>query len=150
MCPVAHGIYGGFGGADEAANLRVGEIGLVPQHPGDGIGFVGALRDWRISRAFRAYNRLGYVGFGEFKTCSWVGFATVDFFAGQLPSGDGVLTDNANCDFAIGYGLHLQFMESAKLSDLQETQRSVVDQPYSRAFWHEQFRHYRSFYRKFL
>ena len=52
--------------------------------------------------------------------------------------------------FAIGYGLHLQFMESAKLSDLQETQRSVVDQPYSGAFWHEQFRHYRSFYRKFL
>ncbi|MOA22849.1 hypothetical protein D3C78_1434390 [compost metagenome] len=67
-----------------------------------------------------------------------IGFGTGDFVAGKLSGCDRIEALDALRGFTVGNCLDFKRMQFAERGDLIERQRGVVNQPYSRSFWHEQ------------
>ena len=119
-----------LGGADEAHDLRVLQLGVVAQQPEDGVGPVLAARHRRVARPLLALLlRQLHARFGQLQAVVRVLLGLLDLLAGQLARVIGSEPLDAGRDFAVGDALHLERVKLAEVGDLLERQRCVLDEP---------------------
>jgi hypothetical protein len=71
--------------------------------------------------------------------------ALEDFLMGQLAGADRVAAGELGGGGVVGDRLHLENMEAAKLGNLLEAERGIVDQPRRGRVGHERLSHLRPF-----
>src|SRR5579864_8364686 len=136
MRAVAHGGYGGLGGADQLRDLPVAELRMVLQEPGDRIGLVLPLGDRRVAGALVLHQRNRLRLLAELQACRRVGLAAPDFLGGELAVGDRIEPLHLRRDLAVGDRLYFERMQPAELGDLVEGKARVLDQPDGRRLRH--------------
>jgi len=73
------------------------------------------------------------------------GLGRVDLAAGHLAVLQRINALDSGADLAVGDGLNFEGVQAAKIGDLFERQRRIVDQPDGRRFRHQRIRHDISF-----
>ena len=127
-----------FGGADETRNLRILEFGMIAHQPKDGVRPILALGHRCVTRAAALGFGNANLRIGDLDLVVRIGFALGDFGARQLAGGDGIETLDALRGLPVGNGLHFKRMKLAKLGNLFEGKRGVIDEPHGGRFRHQQ------------
>ena len=140
VSPLTHGVDRRLGGAEQLADLRVAQLVVVLEQPGDGVGAVLPFADRCVAGASGALRHFRGRADG-LQPLGGILFAALDILAADLPVGDGVEAANTDCDLAIGDALHLERMQLAERRNLIEGERGVVDQPHRRGLGHQQLGH---------
>src|ERR1044071_3880193 len=88
MRAVAHRGDRALGGAEQLADLRVGELGVVLQQPRDAVGLVLALADRRVAGSLGARLRHRRLGLDHAQPRFGIGLAALDVLGGELSAQD--------------------------------------------------------------
>ena len=129
-----------LGGAEQLADLRVAQLVVVLEQPGDGVGPILPLADRRVAGAPGALGHFRDRGDG-LQPERRILLAALQLLAGDLPVRDRIEAADADGDLPVRDALHLERMKAAERRDLIERERGVVDQPYGRGLGHQQFGH---------
>ena len=114
---------------------------MLGEQPGDGVRAILTFRDRRITRALGARDRHRQFPLRHHKAGGRIVLAARDLGLRQLAGLDRARADDADRHFFIGDALHLEAVQFAKIADLLEGERRVVDQPNGRRLGHQGFRH---------
>ncbi len=135
---LAHRFDGRLGGAHEAHDLRVLELGMVANQPADGVRALVAARDGGVARTLALGDRDPDLGLADLHAVVRVGLGLLDFLAGELAVLHGIDAHDAAGDVAVGNALNFERVKGAEGSDLVERERGVVHEPDGSGLGHEQ------------
>src|SRR6266481_97514 len=121
---------GRLGGADEAHDLAVFQLGVVAHQPQDGVRAILPARNWRVSWPLFTL-RLGqvYLRFSQPEPIVRVSLAFGKLVTGELPGHDRITSDDALNPLIIRHCLYFEGVELAEISDLVEHQSCIFNQP---------------------
>src|SRR5215475_15027268 len=138
MGALADRLNSGLRGADKPHDLAVLELGMVAHKPEDGIRAILATRYRCIARALLSL-RLWQANFGieQLEPVIRIGDAFLDLLAAELACEHGIEALDALRRIAVGDCLHLEWMKLAKIGNLIERERGVLDQPDGGCFRHQ-------------
>src|SRR5690348_11527249 len=95
------------------------------EQPGDRVGAILALGHRRVTRAFRAGNRLGYIAGAELQPTGRISLAALNLFLGKLAVGGWIEAGHAARNLAVGDRLDLERMQPGEGRNLVEGQGRV-------------------------
>ena len=135
MRALADGGDRGARGADQLANLSVGQFGVVADQPGDAIGLVLTLGNRRVARALGARGRFGRLHHHQFVI--GVCLTLFDFRHCDFAGANRVTPHQLGAGCFIGNRLNLKNVKTTEMGNLLKGQRRVIDEPSGSRMGHE-------------
>src|ERR1700730_10322406 len=130
MRPVADCLQRRFRSAGETHDLRILQLGMIAHQPENRIRTILPPRQWRVARAaLAAWLRQADLRYRKLQMVLFIRFRRRDFLAGQLARRNRIMSPDPGGDFTVRDTLYLKRMKLAKIGDLLEGERCILDEP---------------------